>query len=92
MNTPYYTYRIQIEDDIIQAASENWPRPLHPEELEFIQALAATLVAPATLPAINNIQPLHATLIGHAIRDKLLPQHRNRRQDATPDPAVPTQH
>lgn len=90
---PYYTYRIQIEDDIIRAASEHWPRPLHRTELEFIQALAATITAPAILPAIHAIQPLHTTLIGHAIRAKLMPRHEdNEPPDATADPALPPKH
>ncbi len=74
---PYYTYRIQIEDDIIRAATEHWPRPIRATELEFIQALAAKIVAPGILPAIHAIQPLHTAIIGHAIRAKLMPKKDN---------------
>lgn len=84
--TPY-TYRLQIENDIILAATSDWPHTITQPELEFIHALAARLAGPQILPSIATVQPVHCAIIGHAIRRKLL--HRDDTH-AVSDTAVPT--
>lgn len=87
-DTPY-TYRTQIEDDIVLAATTDWPRPITANELAFINALAARVAGPQLLPNITAVQPVHCAIIGHAIRTKLL--HQDDTHAAT-DTAVPTVH
>lgn len=87
-DTPY-THRTQIEDDIIQAATTDWPRQITATELAFINTLAARVAGPQLLPNITAVQPVHCAIIGHAIRAKLLHQDD---MHAVADTAVPTVH
>ena len=85
--TPY-THRTQVEDDIILAATEDWPHTITQRELEFIHALAARLAGPQILPSITAVQPVHCAIIGHAIRRKLLHQDDTHAVADTTVPAI----
>ena len=83
-----YTYRLQVENDIILAATTDWPHPITQSQLEFIHALAARLAGPQILPSIAAVQPVHCAIIGHAIRRKLLHQDDKHAEADTAVPAI----